>query len=213
MKNTEYIKELQSPSLLVSTDKILSPAIITAYLDDLEVKRLTFIEYVTGLEEQVIRVYLKELRQAKQIILNRGYIGLDTRNISSLIIGGFESEGMMMMENQRIDAGLLKSVDKSIDYLSNLYEMNINLIEIHNKPVASVLNKETNDDNVISSTQGLAEFIGCGKTLAYSIIKSKELVKMGIQYKVGNCWKFNKVKLQELMDKHPEFLGKFHCIR
>lgn len=76
--------------------------------------------------------------------------------------------------------------------------------------------KKTNrvsDERVISGTEGLKDFLGCGKSLAFAIIKSGILAENGIQYKVGNCWKFNAKKLEEFLEIHPNFLENIHCIR
>ena len=59
---------------------------------------------------------------------------------------------------------------------------------------------------VISSTEGLSNFLGCGKTKAFEIIKSGILKEAGIQYRVGKCWKFNAEKLSEYLRAHPDFL-------
>ena len=68
------------------------------------------------------------------------------------------------------------------------------------------------DDNgssavrVISGTAGLAEFLGCGKTKAFAIIKGGVLKQAGIQYKVGKCWKFNAERLSVFLKQNPDFL-------
>lgn len=64
---------------------------------------------------------------------------------------------------------------------------------------------------VLSSTQGLADFLGCGRTMAFSIIKSGILKKDTIQYKVGQCWKFNREKLEKYLEDNPELLGRIRC--
>lgn len=73
--------------------------------------------------------------------------------------------------------------------------------------------KSESDDKVISSTEGLAKFLGCSKSIAFAIIKSRILVKNKIQYKVGNCWKFNRKKLEKLLEENPEMLKNIHCTR
>lgn len=64
---------------------------------------------------------------------------------------------------------------------------------------------------ILSSTQGLADFLGCGRTMAFSIIKSGVLKKDAIQYKVGQCWKFNREKLEKYLADNPELLGRIRC--
>lgn len=55
------------------------------------------------------------------------------------------------------------------------------------------------DERVISGTEGLAKFLGCGKSMAFSIIKNGVLIENGIQYKVGNTWKFNAERLRRFL--------------
>lgn len=69
------------------------------------------------------------------------------------------------------------------------------------------------DTKVISSTEGLARFLGCGKSMAFSVIKSGILIENGIQYKVGNTWKFNAERLEHFLQEHPHFLQDIRCIR
>ena len=64
---------------------------------------------------------------------------------------------------------------------------------------------------ILSSTQGLADYLGCGRTMAFSIIKSGVLKKDAIQYKVGQCWKFNREKLDKFIADNPEILGRIRC--
>ena len=66
---------------------------------------------------------------------------------------------------------------------------------------------------ILSSTQGLADYLGCGRTMAFSIIKSGILKKDAIQYKVGQCWKFNREKLDQYLENNPEILGRIRCKR
>lgn len=66
---------------------------------------------------------------------------------------------------------------------------------------------------IVSSTQGLADYLGCGRTMAFSIIKSGVLKKDAIQYKVGQCWKFNREKLDKYLADNPDILGKIRCKR
>ena len=69
------------------------------------------------------------------------------------------------------------------------------------------------DERVISGTEGLARFLGCSKSMAFSVIKNGILKDAGLQYKVGNCWKFNAEGLKEFIRIHPDFLANIRCIR
>lgn len=64
---------------------------------------------------------------------------------------------------------------------------------------------------VISGTQGLADYLGCGKSMAFSIIKSGVLMQQGIQYMVGKSWKFNRGELDKYRREHPEVFAKIRC--
>ena len=103
---------------------------------------------------------------------------------------------------------------ESIQYIQTVFP------EAHylkQKPDEGELAEKTTETNehikVISGTKGLAKYLGCGKSMAFSIIQNGILKDSGIQYKVGNCWKFNAKKLDEYLKKHPELLGKIRCIR
>ena len=69
------------------------------------------------------------------------------------------------------------------------------------------------DERVISGIQGLARFLGCCKSMAWSIVNDGILKDAGIQYKVGNCWKFNAEGLKDFMRIHPNPFAHIRCIR
>ena len=66
----------------------------------------------------------------------------------------------------------------------------------------------TEQPKVISGTQGLADYLGCSKTKAFGIIKSKVLEPDAIQYLVGGVWKFNRERLDKFIAADPEVLGR-----
>ncbi|MBR5906128.1 MAG: helix-turn-helix domain-containing protein [Bacteroidales bacterium] len=80
-------------------------------------------------------------------------------------------------------------------------------------PTSSKPQPQAEPPKILSSTQGLADFLGCGRTMAFSIIKSGVLKKEAIQYKVGQCWKFNREKLEKYLQDNPEILGRIRCKR
>ena len=109
----------------------------------------------------------------------------------------------------------LEKINEAIKYIKKTIKLYISG-EIPQEDGGEVVMKRTNkvvDERVISGTEGLKDFLGCGKSLAFAIIKSRILVENGIQYKVGNCWKFNAKKLEEFLQIHPQFLENIHCIR
>lgn len=66
---------------------------------------------------------------------------------------------------------------------------------------------------VISGTQGLADYLGCSKSMAFGIISRGVLKDIGIQYMVGKCWKFNREKLDKYLKEHPDLLANVRCKR
>ena len=66
--------------------------------------------------------------------------------------------------------------------------------------------KPQQEIKVISGVQGLADFLGCGKTKAMEIVNEGKLIEAKIQYQVGRTWKFDAIKLREKLDKNPDFL-------
>ena len=83
----------------------------------------------------------------------------------------------------------------------------------NNLPQPTTPQPSAEPPKILSSTTGLAEYLGCGRTMAFSIIKSGVLKKDAIQYKVGQCWKFNREKLDKFIADNPEILGRIRCKR
>lgn len=108
----------------------------------------------------------------------------------------------------------LEKTNEAIDYIKKTIKM-YSTAELPQQDASSPVGEKAPkaDSRVISGTTGLSEFLGCGKSLAFAIIKDGVLIKNGIQYKVGNCWKFNAKKLEEFLEIHPDFLENIHCIR
>lgn len=61
------------------------------------------------------------------------------------------------------------------------------------------------DANIIKGVEGLAKYLGCGKTKAQDIInKNIEVLKsLGIAYPTGKRWRFRKKELDEFLKKNP----------
>ena len=70
------------------------------------------------------------------------------------------------------------------------------------------LNTEKRDteieDAIIKGVEGLAVFLGCGKTKAQEILNSNVLQEAGIAYRMGRGWRLNKEKLSSFMNDNPE---------
>lgn len=60
---------------------------------------------------------------------------------------------------------------------------------------------------IISGVQGLADYLGCCKTTAQSIISSR-ILPGNVQYMVRACWKFNREKLDLFIASNPTILGE-----
>ena len=108
----------------------------------------------------------------------------------------------------------LEKTKEAIDYIKKTIKMYTNN-ELSQQVQTSFPTEEAKklDEKVISGTEGLGKFLGCSKSLAFAVIKDGILIENGIQYKVGNCWKFNAKKLEEFIEIHPRFLENIHCIR
>ena len=59
------------------------------------------------------------------------------------------------------------------------------------------------EDAIIKGVEGLAKFLGCGKTKAQDIINSGKLQKAGIAYRPGKGWRFNREKLDAFIKENP----------
>ena len=81
-----------------------------------------------------------------------------------------------------------------------------------NRPMDAVTTQPPAEPpKVLSGTQELADYIGCSKTMAFSIIKSGVLKEDAIHYKVGRCWKFHRERLDKYLADNPEILGRIRC--
>jgi len=60
---------------------------------------------------------------------------------------------------------------------------------------------------VLSGTNGLAEYLGCSHNKAFDIIKSR-ILPNSVQYQTGRVWKFNRKRLDAFLEEHPEALGR-----
>lgn len=104
-----------------------------------------------------------------------------------------------------------EKTDEAIIYMRRAREQYTTGAEFTRPQRASKVNDT--DERVISGTEGLARFLGCSKSMAFSVIKNGILKKEGIQYKVGNCWKFNAERLKEFLRIHPNLLADIRCVR
>ena len=62
------------------------------------------------------------------------------------------------------------------------------------------------DANIIKGVEGLAKFLGCGKTKAQDILNKEILQKAGVAIRAGKGWRFNKEKLEEFLRNNPTAL-------
>ena len=105
--------------------------------------------------------------------------------------------------------------EKSLLFLQENYGVVVNTTE-SDVAVAVPKKKEeriitSTDSLIVDTIDGLAKFLGCSKSMAFSITDSGILMKEGIQYKVGKRWKYNRAKLEQYITEHPELLAKIRC--
>lgn len=204
MPNSEYIKQLTSPSFKVFSNNPTPPRLFDEYFSTLESMRVEFIEYLRTCNENIVRAYLQEVEEAIKTIEGRHFIQIGERDLSAMLLGGLEKESTAFRECKMMDIGLMKSAKKTLSFINATLNTKSDPIPMS---VPQPQQEEAIDEKkVISSTQGLADFLGCGKTKAFEIIKSGILKEAGIQYKVGRTWKFNAAKLSKYITEHPDFL-------
>ena len=228
----EYINMLvQSSSLLVYPDDEVLPQFreLYGYFRELEDKRLEYVESVLNTDEGARQSHVVELRRVRATIVERGFVGrTDLQKIYPEIkdmpwfcfrvvtkqyeltgeqIEALRPDGWMYL----IDYGLCLSVERMIQTLQGEYdgEQGKKHPPVENSP--AVVDDKKNE--IITGTQGLADYLGCSKSMAFAIIDSGELKSAGIQYKVGRCWKFNAKWLGEYIADHPEILSRIRCKR
>ena len=230
---SDYIKTLaQSSYLLVypEDDEVLSQfRELYGYFKELEGKRLEYVESVLYTGEWARQSHIVELQRVRATIVEKGFVGrkdlqklypeikdmpwfcfrvtTSQYELTKKQIEALRPDGWMYL----IDYGLCLSVDKAIQTIKGVSESEAG----ENRP--SVDNSPTVEDNkkceIVSGTKGLADFLGCSKSMAFSIIDSGVLKTEKIQYKVGRCWKFHRKRLEEYLAEHPEILSRVRCKR
>ena len=160
----------------------------------------------------------------KQVVSRLGYLtkvkdeGNDTLAVRSLL----SSHARLRDALRAMDPRLFKSElgptlrrnrDEHNKRMKEQATAHANTTEDVQIPTSSKPQPPAEPPKILSSTQGLADFLGCGRTMAFSIIKSGVLKKEAIQYKVGQCWKFNREKLEKYLNDNPEILGRIRCKR
>ena len=203
MQNTEFIKQLTSPSFKVKADGPTSPQWFDQYFSDLESMRMVFVEYLTSCNEVTIKAYLQELEDAIRIIEGRHFVGFPESDLVSLTLSGLEQVAVDFREWKILDEGLLKSAKKTVAFINTVLGVTAEPSKVEEQPQ---LAKQAAEPAVICSVEGLKNKLGCGKTKAFEIVKSGILVNAGIQYRVGKKWMFNAKKLSDYLSEHPDFL-------
>ena len=209
MPSTEYIKQLTAPSFVVTTaDVPTPPQQFEAYFANLESMRMAFVEYLTSCDETVVKAYLQELEGAMRTIEKRCFIQIREDDIVTMLTGGLEKEAYRFKDCKTMDLGLMSSARKTVAFINTV-------LNVKSDPVAATSPQphqkdeepKTDPIKVISSIKGLANFIGCKPTKANEIVQGGVLKEAGIQYMVGNRWRFNAEKLSRFLAEHPEILG------
>lgn len=124
-------------------------------------------------------------------------------------------EALKAMDRTMYERELRSSIQKGKKQARSVSRVaQVSSSEVAQEPIQVVVPVvEKTPSAVISGTQGLADYLGCGKSMAFSIIKNGVLKDNGIQYMVGKCWKFNREKLDKYLTEHPELLSKVRCKR
>lgn len=68
---------------------------------------------------------------------------------------------------------------------------------------SSLKSKEKDSAYKIKGVEGLAKYLGCGKTKAQDIINSGKLQDAGVAINTGRGWRFNKEKLDAFLKENP----------
>ena len=209
MPNTEYIKELTSPSIQIGEEELyLPPERLATFFGHLEELRVSFEEFLTDLDEMKVRAYLQEVIDAKSAIQKRGFVSISDADLIGYTMGGEDIAAQLMRNCKAVDDGLLKSADKTIVFINSILGVKTEPVTPEPQQVGVKDDEPKREPNkVVSGIKGLAEFLGCGLTKANEVVQGGILKDAGIQYMVGNCWKFNAEKLTKYLTEHPEVLG------
>ncbi len=211
----DYISEISSPS--ISPDN-LSGIEVQSYLRLLESARQSFIEIVAQYPNNVVKAYLNELMEAKKVIIKRGFIGNEQPALEMVQADIKEAELIYIFSI--LDKGMMQSLEKTASFLQQVIGEE-QPTEPQPQPIIEQPQPEEKDEKqnvvegvkVISGTQGLADYLGCSKSMAFGIISRGVLKDIGIQYMVGKCWKFNREKLDKYLKEHPDLLANVRCKR
>lgn len=68
---------------------------------------------------------------------------------------------------------------------------------------SSLKSKEKDSAYTIKGVEGLAKYLGCGKTKAQDIINSGKLQDAGVAINTGRGWRFNKEELDAFLKENP----------
>lgn len=207
----DYISEISAPSISPNN---LSAIEVQSYLRLLEEARQSFIGNVVQLPKSAIKAYLKELMGAKEVITKRGFVGEDfEKSALEMVMAEVEGADLICIYSL-LDTGLMKSLDRTTTFLKSVLEEEM---QEEPKPQPQIIEQpqpieeEEIKPKVISGTQGLADYLGCSKSMAFGIISKGVLKDIGIQYMVGKCWKFNRERLDKYLTENPNLLAKARC--
>lgn len=156
-----------------------------------------------------------EFKKELQVIVNNlerlASFYQTTRQVSPRIFFGYPCEMALIAATDTITY-LKENYNKDSEYAWGAISLKeeSNNENLHKTNIEERKNS-TDDSPIISGTEGLAKFLGCGKSMAFSIIKNGILKEHGIQYMVGKSWKFNREKLERYITEHPELLATIRC--
>ncbi len=191
MQNTEYIKEINNPSIQFEMEGS-NYLLCNQYLEYLEQVRTTFTEYLSACEESSILAYLSELESAKARIDKMGFADVEWREISALALGGLSNKAEVLSDYKTLFGGIRKSIEKTISFANTLLK-GITVEKNSNDNPEAIDNKESHKESGTSQSDWLTLDEVCQRfNLSKNNIKSREWrIKHG--FPVGNNEPYSKL--------------------
>jgi transcription initiation factor TFIIIB Brf1 subunit/transcription initiation factor TFIIB len=219
----DYISLLKYPDIeATEKDEFIGylPEDLIAFKRNLENIRQQFLSQLAdNKDEDVINGYLSEL---KTIVSNLEMKATPRDAMQDIIGLGKEGDTVMQRVSQAllaanlVDREVVASANKTIEFIERFLvdeeeedSVNRETVVVKETPIEATPEQQKPD--TISGTKGLAKYLGCSPTMANAIIQDGILKRDKIQYRTGRIWKFNRVKLDEFLAKHPEALSKIRC--
>lgn len=168
-------------------------------------------------EKRAFKAKIKDILEFPYDIITYEYVDCLKRDS----IGGLNKKDIQLGEHVVGMFGIQHYYrQKLFNFISNLcgdMSQNINNnIEVNDCEVNEINDNKDNENNikdneVIKGVNGLASFLSCCGAIAQAVINSNILGEA--QYKVGNRWYFDIVKLKTKLNDNPQLLKDIHIKR